>query len=66
MIEYQKKTEVNKMNETFYTVKQINGDYALLISDEGIENQVAIALLPSGIDEGTRIKSYMFEYEIVE
>ena len=54
------------MEETFYTVKQINGDYALLISDEGIENQVAIALLPSSIDEGMRIRCFMFEYEIVE
>jgi len=54
------------MEEVFYTVKQISGDYALLVSDEGIENQVAIALLPHGIDEGMRLKCFMFEYEIVE
>ena len=54
------------MNEIFYTVKQISGDYAFLLSDEGIENQVAIALLPSGIEEGMRLKCFMFEYEIVE
>ena len=54
------------MNEAYYTVKQINGDYAFLLSDDGIENQVAIALLPNGIDEGMRVKCFMFEYEIVE
>lgn len=43
------------MGPIYYTVKQIAGDYAMLVSDEGVENQVALALLPPNIDEGDRL-----------
>ncbi|HIT09405.1 MAG TPA: DUF3006 domain-containing protein [Candidatus Merdivicinus faecavium] len=43
------------MGPIHYIVKQIMGDYALLLSEEGVENQVALALLPPGVDEGDRL-----------
>lgn len=53
------------MGPIYYTVKQINGDYALLVSDEGIENTVAMALLPPETDEGLRLLWENFEYTVV-
>ena len=35
-----------------YTVIAVEGDYALLRSDEGVEDRVALALLPAGSDGG--------------
>lgn len=52
------------MGPIYYTVKQINGDYAMLMSDDGIENTVAIALLPLETDEGMRLKWENFEYTV--
>lgn len=46
-----------------YTVVEIAGDYAVLRSIEGVERQVALALLPDGTDEGHRLKFENFEYE---
>ena len=43
------------MGPIYYTVKQIAGDYAILVSGEGVENQVALALLPPDIDEGDQL-----------
>ncbi|MGI5893169.1 MAG: DUF3006 domain-containing protein [Candidatus Merdivicinus sp.] len=43
------------MGPIHYTVKLIMGDYAILVSEEGVENQVALALLPPGIDEGDHL-----------
>ena len=54
------------MDEIFLTVKEICGDYALLVSDQGEERQTAIFLLPDGITDGTRLKFEAFSYEIVE
>ena len=34
------------MEPVYYTVKTINGDYAYMTSDSGVENQVAMFLLP--------------------
>jgi len=39
----------------YYTVKSIDGDYAHLISDGGVENQVAMFLLPEGTTVGNRL-----------
>lgn len=51
--------------KVIYTVKKIDGDYAHLLSDDGIENQVAMALLPPNICEGDKIKFENFEYEVI-
>lgn len=57
------------METIYYIVQSIDGDYAHLarIDDESVEPKlVARALLPEGIDEGTKLKYEMFEYEVIE
>lgn len=49
----------------FYTVSKIDGDYAVLLSDQGVQQLVARALLPQEIDEGTRLKWENFSYECI-
>lgn len=54
------------MGPFYYTVMLIDGDYAFLRNDDAPElplKQVALALLPDGIDIGSRLKCEMFEYE---
>ena len=43
------------MEPVYYTVDSINGDYAYMTSDKGVENQVAMFLLPEGTDVGSRL-----------
>ena len=43
------------MEAVYYTVHNINGDYAYMTSDSGVENQVAMFLLPEGTDVGSRL-----------
>ena len=33
------------------TVKEIRGDYAVLVGESGVETEVALALLPDGVRE---------------
>lgn len=48
------------------TVIDIDGDYATVRYDEtGAVSNVALALLPEGIDIGDRMKYEWFEYEKV-
>ncbi len=54
------------METVYYTVKYLDGDYAVLISDEGVENRVARALLPEETDEGIRLKCEFFSYTVVD
>lgn len=54
------------MEPIFYTVTRIDGEYARMISDEGVENTVAMALLPLEVEEGCRLLWQAFTYEIVE
>ncbi len=50
-----------------YTVKKIEGEYATLADVEtGEELFIAMALLPEGVDVGTRLHYEMMEYTIVE
>lgn len=50
-----------------YVVLKIEGEYATLKNTEnGNEVFIALALLPQGIDVGTKIHSECFEYTIVE
>lgn len=56
------------METYYYIVDSIDGDYANLVrTDIATEDVklVARALLPDGIDVGTKLKYEMFEYEIV-
>lgn len=48
------------------TVTDIRGDYAYVKYDEtGVVSEVAIALLPFGIDVGTRLKFEDFEFTTI-
>lgn len=57
------------MGPYFYVVESINGDYAYLKRTD-IESdelfQVALALLPDGMDEGTHLKWENLIYEITD
>lgn len=54
------------MEEKHYIVSNIQGEYAYLKDVEsGNEIFIAMALLPEGVDIGTKLKYQMFSYEIV-
>ncbi len=53
------------MEPICYTVTTINGDYAYMISDTGVENQVAMFLLPEGTDTGSRLLFENFEWTLL-
>ena len=53
------------MDPIRYTVTNINGDYAYMISDTGIENQVAMFLLPEGVNVGSRLLFELFEWTLL-
>ncbi len=47
----------------YCTVVEICGDYALVKYDAtGVETEVALALLPCGIDTGDRLKYENYEF----
>ena len=49
-----------------YTVKRIEGEYAILRDAEsGVELFIAMALLPSGTDLGSRLHYEMLEYTLL-
>lgn len=54
------------METKYYTVTKIEGEYAYILEDN-TENEIfiAMALLPEGVDIGTRLKYEMFSYEII-
>ena len=53
------------MDPVYYTLNSINGDYAYLTSDTGVENQVAMFLLPDGTDIGSRLLFENFEWTLL-
>ena len=55
------------METKYYIVIGIDGDYAWLKRTDKEEEPIFIAraLLPEGIDEGTKLKSEFLQYEIV-
>ena len=54
------------MEEQVFTVSRIEGEYARLISErDGEELFIALALLPVGTDEGTRLKYEFPNFEII-
>lgn len=47
----------------FCAVIDIRGDYAIVkYDDTGVESEVALALLPFGIDTGSRLKFENYEF----
>ena len=53
------------MEPVYYTVDSIDGDYAYMTSDSGVENQVAMFLLPDGTDVGSRLLWENFEWTLL-
>ena len=54
------------MEEKIYTITKIEGEYATLTDDDsGDELFIAMALLPAGVDVGTRLHYEMLEYSII-
>lgn len=53
------------MEPVYYTVDCINGDYAHMISDSGVENQVAMFLLPEGTTVGSRLVREILEWSLL-
>lgn len=52
-----------------YVVETISGDYAMLRRTDGPAdrlNQVALALLPQGIEQGSRLRWEMFSYTLLD
>lgn len=49
---------------TEYNVKQIWGDYAILVDSDGEETQLALALLPPEVFEGDCIVFEDYQYSI--
>ena len=57
------------METRYYVVARIDGDYAWLRRTDAEEEElmnVARALLPEAIDEGSYLKYEMLSYEIVD
>ena len=55
-----------KMEPREYRVMKIEGEYAILVDiDTGEELFIAMALLPNGVDVGTRLHYEMLEYRVV-
>lgn len=53
------------MEPTYYTLQNINGDYAYLLSDDGVDIQVAMFLLPEGADIGSRLLYQDFTWTLL-
>jgi len=49
----------------YYTVDAIDGDYARVTSDSGVENQVAMFLLPEGTTVGSRLVREVLEWRLL-
>jgi len=57
------------MTKRIFTVSKIEGEYAYLRADDDPAGEplfIAMALLPQGVDIGTRLKYEMLSYEIME
>lgn len=52
------------MERVEYTVKNITGDYAILVTADGIENTVALFFLPIEIEIGCTVIYENLEYSI--
>ena len=66
--QFVKETDMNNSMETkYYIVARIDGDYAWLNRTDAEEEPlfIARALLPEEIDEGTKLKYEMLQYEIL-
>ena len=54
------------MEKIIYKVVKFDGDYVVLLDQSGIENRVAMALLPLDIFEGDTVVWENFEYSVLK
>ena len=52
------------MEAIYYTVSNINGDYAELVSDDGQKHSLTMFLLPEGTTVGSRLKLENFQWSL--
>ena len=52
------------MEAIYYTVSNINGDYAEMVSDEGQKHSLTMFLLPEGTTVGSRLKLENFQWSL--
>ncbi len=52
------------MEPIYFTVTKISGDYCFMVSDQGVENQVALALVPDEVEEGIRLLWENFSFSL--
>lgn len=53
------------MEKILYIVRDIIGDYAILVDEKGDENNVAMFFLPENIAIGSKLCFENFEYELL-
>lgn len=53
------------MEDKKYTVTKIDGEYAHLTDESGEELFIALALLPEGTDEGSKIKYSFPDFTLI-
>ena len=61
-----RRCDTTMFNPVLYSVTRINGDYAIMVTEDGVENTVAMALLPIEIAEGDKVLYEMLSYTIVK
>ncbi len=49
-----------------YIITEIRGEYAILKDEANEELFIAMALLPAGVDVGTRLHYEAFEYIVIK
>lgn len=54
------------MEPIVYQVQSINGDYAALVSDEGLEHAITMFLLPEGTTVGSRLRLEQFVWTLLD
>ena len=54
------------MEPIVYQVQSINGDYAALVSDEGLEHSITMFLLPEGTTVGSRLRLEHFVWTLLD
>ena len=55
----------NKMEAKIYKITRIEGEYAYLSDESGEELFIAMALLPFGVDIGSKLKYENFEFSVI-
>ena len=53
------------METKIYTVSRIEGEYAYIADESGEELFIALALLPEGVDIGTRLEYEFPDFRVV-